>query len=386
MYPVSGYKITTPFGKKGAAWSLGWHTGDDFACPANTDVIAPAPGHVVRVAYDNAYGNYVLLQVTLGGVPYRLYLCHLTKALVRPGVQVSLGQHIGESGYTGNVRPKGPGGAHLHGEARKPPYGFNGRDIVNPKIIWNFTAKPVPPAKQLTYFDFCVWNIARERWYTPWTNRAKEIQRELRGPDGTGEASVFCFQELFENKAIDTVKMALPKFKNFSGKAGLEFFYDASPDRWEFVSGENLYSGIANRWIQRVVLRRIRTGQLVVFYNIHAPIKAEGSGAKAAYGAWVAEKLRKETLPVVVGGDTNAPSDNDAPKAQLRAAGYVSYKQQAVITDENVMEFIPKKQDLCDIRTRPSGIADVTGGEVDVSTNSLESDHRRIEARIVISP
>ena len=43
-----------------------------------------------------------------------------------------MGQHIGAAGFTGNVLPKGPEGAHLHFEARKSPYGFNNNSIINP--------------------------------------------------------------------------------------------------------------------------------------------------------------------------------------------------------------------------------------------------------------
>jgi hypothetical protein len=229
-----------------------------------------------------------------------------------------------------------------------------------------------------TVFDLCVWNIARPRWYTPWSGRAGEIKREL-----TDEASVYCFQELFEYEQIATVKAALPTCKQFTGPAGLEFLYDSS--KWEFVSGANLYSGIARRYAQKVTLKRIYTGQLVDFFNVHAPIEAEGDTAKERYGAWLVGKVKAAVNPVVIAGDLNS-SEPYSPKRELRAAGYIGYKEQAAIANEATKEFIPSGKDLCDIRTRPSGIADITGGAVDVSTTSLESDHRRIEARIVITP
>lgn len=43
---------------------------------------------------------------------------HQSAILVSPGQQVRAGQLIGRIGYSGNVRPPGPGGAHLHFEIR----------------------------------------------------------------------------------------------------------------------------------------------------------------------------------------------------------------------------------------------------------------------------
>jgi hypothetical protein len=370
MHPVSGYPITTPYKKYGSMWSLGYHTGVDYACPTGTNVVAPAPGYVARVAYDSAYGNYIMLRCVINAKPYNVYLCHLSRSLVSSGAQVQMGQHIGESGNTGNTS-----GPHVHLEVRESPYGFNGNDIVNPSVVYNYAAAA---PNQPTVFDVCVWNIARPRWYTPWRGRAAEIARELND-----EASVYCFQELFEAEQIVSVKAALPRCQQFTGPAGLEFFFDS--DKWAYVSGANLYSGIARRYAQKVTLRRISTGKLVDFFNIHAPIEAEGDTAKERYGAWLAGHVRAASNPVVIAGDFNS-SEGYSPKREVRALGYIGYKEQAAITNEATKEFMPSGKDLCDIRTRPAGPADIVGGEVDVSTNSLESDHRRIEARVVLAP
>lgn len=376
MHPVQGKPITTAFKKPGKAWSLGWHTGVDYAAATWYDIVAPASGYIARAGWDKSYGNFVVLRSTINGLPLNIYLCHMVKILVKPGQHVRIGQHIGEVGNTGNSY-----GSHCHLETRKSPYGFNGRDIIDPRIAYLHREVSFPSTPQLTVFDAVEWNIARERWYTPWDKRAAEIQRELRD-----EASVYAFQELFETKAINTVKRALPKCRNFSGPAGLEFFYDASSDRWTRMAADNKHSGIANRWGQKITLKRNQTGQLVDFFNFHAPIKAEGAGAKAAYGVWAADWVSKAKNPVVILGDLNASSESDPPKSNFQRLGFRSYKQQASITNESVKEFIPKKQDLCTIMTNPSGPADITGGEVDITTTAFESDHRRLEARIVIAP
>ena len=376
MHPVLGYAIGTPYKAEGSAWSLGFHTGVDYPCPPGTDVLAPAPGYVIRCAWDNAYGNYVLLRVVVDDVPYNVYLCHLTSWQVKPGQRVVQGQHIAESGYTGNVRPRGRAGAHVHMEVRRAPFGFNSHDIVDPKIIYNYRGSSTPSVTPALVFPVCVWNIARPRWYTPWSSgRAAEVQREIRN-----EAKVYMFQELFEENVIATVAAALPNCARVAGRAGLEFFFDKT--MFKLVSSENHYSGIAHRWAQEVELEDRATGIRVSFLNVHAPIKAEGATAKARYGRWLQGLEAKTRYKTIIGGDTNAPSDEYSPKKELRAIGYLSYKDQAAITNESTREFIPKRQDLCDIRTRYGRVKD---GEVDVSTNELESDHRRIEATVVIA-
>lgn len=369
VHPVAGYPITTAYKKYGSMWSLGWHTGVDYACPTGTNVVAPAPGYVIRAAWDNAYGRYILLRVVIGGKPYNVYLCHLSSALVATGAQVKMGQHIGESGATGNVS-----GPHVHFEVRESPYGFNGNDIVNPSVVYNYTGTAVVP-KPLV-IPTCVWNIARPRWYTPWRNRAAEIQREIRD-----EAKVYLFQELFDAEPIATVAAALPNCTRVAGRAGLEFFFDTAT--FKLLNHWDHYSGIANRWAQEVELEDRASGIRVTFLNCHAPIKAEGDTAKARYGRWLQGIEAKTKYKTVIAGDFNAPSDAYSPKKELRAIGYIGFKEQAAITNEGTKEFMPKSQDLCDIRTRAGRIS---GGEVDVSTNELESDHRRLEAVAVIGP
>lgn len=376
MHPVNK-PITTPYRKRGSAWSLGYHTGVDYAAAEWTDIVAPASGYIARAGWDNSYGRFVILRSTIGGVAYNIYLCHMTKILVTVGQRVRIGQHIGEVGNTGNSY-----GSHCHLETRNPPYGFNWNDIVDPKVAYLHTeganvAKP-------TVFDIIDWNIARERWYTEWGGRKAEIQRELRGPDGTGEASLYGFQELFEAEAVNTIKAALPNCTNHAGPAGLEQFYQV--DRWERKFAENKYSGIANRHGQKLTIRRRENGQLVDWFNFHAPITAEGSTAKQRYGAWAANWVKAATNPVVITADLNIQNIDNSPKKELYALGFRGFKQQAAIANEASKEFIPDGKDFCDILTRPAGPADIVGGEVDLTTTSLESDHRKIRARIVIAP
>lgn len=115
--PVPGYRITTPFGRPGG-WAAGYHTGDDYACPTGTRVVATRPGRVKvvsRTAFGSAYGLHVVVQT---GDVQHLY-AHLSKAAVQVGQSVQQGTTIGRSGNSGNTT-----GPHLHYEERVSPYGY----------------------------------------------------------------------------------------------------------------------------------------------------------------------------------------------------------------------------------------------------------------------
>jgi murein DD-endopeptidase MepM/ murein hydrolase activator NlpD len=123
--PIKGGKITTPYGKKGKYWSKGYHTGVDFAVPQGTDILAVADGKIEAANWGASYGTQLVQRVEGGWVIY----AHLSKALVKPGATVKKGQHIAESGNTGNST-----GAHLHFEMRNNIRWSAGKDI-DPKAI-----------------------------------------------------------------------------------------------------------------------------------------------------------------------------------------------------------------------------------------------------------
>jgi murein DD-endopeptidase MepM/ murein hydrolase activator NlpD len=109
--PIKDGKITTPFGKKGKMWSSGMHTGVDFAVLSGTDIVAVADGKVANANWGKAYGVQIVQKID-GQDTWVIY-AHLSKSLVKPGDEIKKGQHIGESGNTGNSS-----GPHLHFEAR----------------------------------------------------------------------------------------------------------------------------------------------------------------------------------------------------------------------------------------------------------------------------
>ena len=111
--PIKDGKITTKYKKLGKMWSKGYHTGVDFAVPTGTDIIAVADGVIANANWGKSYGTQLVQQITLGDQKRWVIYAHLSKALVKAGDKVIKGQHIGESGNTGNSS-----GPHLHFEMR----------------------------------------------------------------------------------------------------------------------------------------------------------------------------------------------------------------------------------------------------------------------------
>jgi murein DD-endopeptidase MepM/ murein hydrolase activator NlpD len=124
--PIKDGKITTKYGKKGKMWSKGYHTGVDFACKVGTDIIAVADGKIENASWGSAYGIQLVQKVEGGWVIY----AHLSKALVKAGDKVVKGQHIAESGNTGNSS-----GPHLHFEQRSNIKWSAGKDIDPAAIL-----------------------------------------------------------------------------------------------------------------------------------------------------------------------------------------------------------------------------------------------------------
>ena len=125
--PISNGKITTPYKKKGKMWSKGYHTGIDFAVPKGTDIIAVADGKISNANWGKSYGTQIVQKIA--GQDIWVIYAHLSKSLVKAGDEIKKGQHIGESGNTGNSS-----GPHLHFEARNNIRWSAGQDL-DPKAI-----------------------------------------------------------------------------------------------------------------------------------------------------------------------------------------------------------------------------------------------------------
>jgi len=132
VHPDTGepYFITTPYHQEGDDWSLGYHTGEDHACPTGSLAIATTWGKVIATGPDTGYGadfgNIVVIRTR--NQKYDYMLCHLSKVLVEDGDQVKPGVVVGLTGHSGHVVPEGPEGAHLHFETR-PAGGLFGNDV-----------------------------------------------------------------------------------------------------------------------------------------------------------------------------------------------------------------------------------------------------------------
>ncbi|MEU9137209.1 M23 family metallopeptidase [Streptomyces sp. NPDC048404] len=123
--PVAKYSLSASFNQAGGMWAHK-HSGQDFAVPTGTNVMAAHGGTVVKAGGNGAgdgpaYGNAVVIKHANG--TYSQY-AHLSRIDVHIGQVVSTGQHIALSGNTGNSS-----GPHLHFEIRTTP---NYGSAVNP--------------------------------------------------------------------------------------------------------------------------------------------------------------------------------------------------------------------------------------------------------------
>ncbi|MDG9713117.1 M23 family metallopeptidase [Streptomyces sp. DH10] len=115
--PVKKYKLSASFAQNGGMWQS-THSGQDFAVPSGTQVVATHGGTVVKAGGNGAgdgpaYGNAVVIKH--GNGTYSQY-AHLSKVKVSIGQIVKTGQEIARSGNTGNSS-----GPHLHFEIRTTP-------------------------------------------------------------------------------------------------------------------------------------------------------------------------------------------------------------------------------------------------------------------------
>ncbi|MFF6808939.1 M23 family metallopeptidase [Streptomyces sp. NPDC012403] len=115
--PVKSYKLSASFAQNGGMWASK-HSGQDYAVPTGTPVMAAHGGTVVKAGPNGAgdgpaYGNAVVIKH--GNGTYSQY-AHLSQVDVRIGQIVKTGQKIALSGNTGNSS-----GPHLHFEIRTTP-------------------------------------------------------------------------------------------------------------------------------------------------------------------------------------------------------------------------------------------------------------------------
>jgi len=126
-WPLSGYyTVSSDYSMRDhpITGKYSQHTGIDIPAPKGTKIKAAADGEVIKVGYNTAYGNRVI--ISHGGGIQTLY-GHMSKTACKVGQKVSAGDVIGYVGSTGYST-----GNHLHFSVLK-----NG-NYVNP---WNYLSK-----------------------------------------------------------------------------------------------------------------------------------------------------------------------------------------------------------------------------------------------------
>ncbi len=114
--PVPGRAINPGYRVAGTKWrTCGFHTGQDYAAPLGTKVVAARGGTVVHVNYGSSLGNHQFA-IRPGDGTEDVY-CH-TRTRPANGTKVTAGQAVAEIGVEGNTT-----GPHLHFERHKS-YGW----------------------------------------------------------------------------------------------------------------------------------------------------------------------------------------------------------------------------------------------------------------------
>jgi peptidoglycan hydrolase CwlO-like protein len=131
--PAAGI-ISSGFGTRPGFRPGEFHYGVDIANHgANVPIVAAADGVVIRAAYSNSYGNYVIITHSLNGKIYTTVYAHQQRLLVSSGAEVSKGQQIGIMGSTGDST-----GQHLHFEIHIGQWVKNTINAVDPQSIISF--------------------------------------------------------------------------------------------------------------------------------------------------------------------------------------------------------------------------------------------------------
>lgn len=119
--PLLRWRISQRFGENPADYArfgMAGHNGIDFAVGAGTLVVACDSGIVLQSSEMPDYGLVVKLQHDWGESIY----AHLSVSHTAEGRRINRGEVIAMSGWSGNVDPPGPAGAHLHFGIRIYPY------------------------------------------------------------------------------------------------------------------------------------------------------------------------------------------------------------------------------------------------------------------------
>jgi murein DD-endopeptidase MepM/ murein hydrolase activator NlpD len=330
---LPGAIITTPYGEKGD-WQAGYHTGDDWnAGDGGEDywfpVYAAKDGHVVYVGeggWGPAYGRQVHIEYADGT---RGMFAHLAKAEVPNPANVKAGQVVGRVGYSGNVRPVGPGGAHLHYEERVKPYGY-GEDSRPPTYV-------VPPEPEVAPIRVATWNTRRSTYAADqgtardWETRDSLARDFLLSVPG-GVPEVLLTQETTAPQTRDIARFTgltgvgngyggHPK--DVAGDNCAVFFGDAL-ERLQVVTVNtgNSSDPLARRFLNIVQVRHKETKAVYWFGSTH--LNRANTGAEKERETRVlldaAQDAGVDLKRLIVGLDANDAAQVDQPGVRRQAA------------------------------------------------------------------
>ena len=113
QYPMKKYKQTVKWGQKVSYMSASRnaHLGIDLCPNGDNNIYAAASGTVKKTGYNNANGNFIIIQHTISGKTVYSFYAHLKSISTSNNKKVSVGEKIGVVGHTGTG---GNGVNHLH--------------------------------------------------------------------------------------------------------------------------------------------------------------------------------------------------------------------------------------------------------------------------------
>ncbi|MGP1595070.1 MAG: LysM peptidoglycan-binding domain-containing M23 family metallopeptidase [Treponema sp.] len=126
-FPLDNAVVTSPFGVRKSPFTgkPSYHAGIDLAAPSGSPIYACTSGEIIKIAYSNIYGNYIILRHDDGRES--LY-GHLSAVKSRLYQKVKSGTIIGNVGSTGMST-----GPHLHFEIHEQGKAKNPVLFINTK-------------------------------------------------------------------------------------------------------------------------------------------------------------------------------------------------------------------------------------------------------------
>jgi len=109
------------------------HGGIDLACEPNLFISLRVDAEVVATQSGGGYGN--VIDIWIPSLRIQLRFAHNNRILISNG-RIPAGTSFATTGYTGNVRPKGSNGSHIHLEAstERGSADYGGNTSPNPYV------------------------------------------------------------------------------------------------------------------------------------------------------------------------------------------------------------------------------------------------------------